>query len=317
MDGWQALIRDKGWQVLASDKLSGGFTGSLYRLHLRDEAGQDVRAVFKRFAPDRKAELAFYERVVPHLPSGVPKLYGIVPDEGILIEDAGTALKPIFIKSDLGRQRGLLERVVTVLADMHATLAVKSQLWLVEGIVTPYPFDSSIAFAQEALAELHRQIEQLAGVNEALLAELRMIESFFYPRYPDYVSDKQTFTHGDPHMENILLDAGRIRLIDWEYASLAVPERDLAILLQDVLDVRLHSFALTVFRQELAKRGWVITDDFERSFTACLLDNTLMMLGFELWKYRHGHLSKAEIETILPLKIAWIRNAYTRLKKED
>ncbi|ARU59890.1 hypothetical protein CBW65_01565 [Tumebacillus avium] len=316
MDRLQALIQEKGWELLTREQVQGGFTGSLFRLRLRDETGGELRAVYKQFAPGRSGELSFYERVVPLLPHGVPKLYGIVPEVGILIEEAGTALKPLFQKSGPAAKRELLAEVVTLLADLHASLAGASREWEAAGVVSPYPFHSSIDFAQDAFRELEAQKGRLPGVDEGLIAELREIEAFFYPRYPEYVAGQQTFTHGDPHMENILLDDGRIRLIDWEYASLAVPQRDLSILLQDVLDDELHVFALTAFRRELQQRGWAVTADFDRAFTACMLDNTLMMLGFELWKYRNGHLSQAEIEQILLHKTSWIRRAYLELKKE-
>jgi thiamine kinase-like enzyme len=316
MDGLQELLKEKGWHLVTQEEVTGGFTGALYRLRLLDEAGREVRAVYKRFAKGRNGELAFYERVVPHLPHGVPKLYGVVPGQGILIEEAGEALKPVFVTSDSEKQREILTAVVTLLADLHVSLEEKSQEWLKAGIASPYPFDSSIACAADAIRELGLQVGKLAGVDEKLLEELREIEAFFYPRYPDYVSGRQTFTHGDPHMENILLDRGRIRLIDWEYASLAVPQRDVSILLQDVLDQRFHEHALDVFRRELKRRGWEIEADFDRAFTACMLDNTLMMLGFEVWKYRSGHLSRKEMEAILKIKMNWIRRCYRELKKE-
>jgi spectinomycin phosphotransferase len=34
-------------------------------------------------------------------------------------------------------------------------------------------------------------------------------------------------THGEPHPENILRAAGKLHLIDWDTAGLALPERDL------------------------------------------------------------------------------------------
>ncbi|TCP53941.1 phosphotransferase family enzyme [Tumebacillus sp. BK434] len=316
MDRLQAWINEQGWELLAKQQVTGGYTGVLYRLRLRDERGGLVRAVYKQFAPGRDGELPFYERVVPLLPHGVPQLYGIVPGEGILIEEAGTALKPLFQNGSPAAKRELLERVVTLLADLHVSLAGPSAEWEQAGIVSSYPFHSSVEFAQDAFRELQEQVGRLPGVDDRLLAELREMEAFFYPRYPQYVGGQQTFTHGDPHMENILLDGGQIRLIDWEYASLAVPQRDLSILLQDVPEDSLHALALTVFRRELAKRGWAVTPDFDRAFTACMFDNTLMMLGFELWKYRNGHLSGAEIEQILPRKVGWMRRAYHELKKE-
>lgn len=316
MDELQQALAEMGWSLIEQERVVGGFTGTLYRLRLRDQVGAEVRAVYKRFAEGRDAERTFYQQVVPLLAHGVPRLYRIVAEKGLLIEDAGKSVKSIFRSGDAASQKEILAGIVALFAELHASLEQVSDAWRQDGLVSPYPFHSSIDFANEALVELDEQLGKLDGVDRALLAELREIASFFYPRYQRYVEGRQTFTHGDPHMENILHDGRQFRLIDWEYSSLAVPVRDVTILLQDVLDQSLHPFVLDLYRSEMEIRGWVFEADFDDAYTACMLDNTLMMLGFELWKYRQGHLKKAEIETILAIKCGWIRQCARKLKRE-
>ena len=201
----------------------------------------------------------------------------------------------------------MLRQATELLADLHAGLAEQAQSWLREGKTTVYPFHSSVQWAEEALQEL-------ATLDADVMRELRAIADWFYPQFPAWMSGRQAFTHGDPHMENILLDGGRYRLIDWEWSSVAVPQRDLAILLQDVLDEGLQGEAYAHYRQALSERGWdTESAGFHRAYVACLLDNTLMMLGWEAGKYKNGYLSREEFAEITRFKIELIRGCAAEL----
>jgi hypothetical protein len=346
--GLQNALARQRWQALSCTRLQGGYAASLYRMSLLDERGERREAVYKHFAPGRAEELGLYERIGPELPHGVPALLLRVDEEGgeqgMLIEYAGEVLKPVFEKADLGGKREMLRQVTELLADMHAGLADQAEAWVREGKTTVYPFHSSVQWAEDALAELEtlavgkvvlpEQVELtvavpgsvqdgvnragVAGLDMDVLGELRTIADWFYPQFPAWMSGRQAFTHGDPHMENILLDGDRYRLIDWEYSSTAVPQRDLTILLQDVLDAELQHEAYAHYRTALQARGWdTETPEFHRAYVACLLDNTLMMLGWEAGKYKKGFLSQEEFEVIARFKIELIRRCAAELGRKS
>lgn len=304
-EGLERLLVRLGWRAVSEAPIVGGYAAQLTRLTLRREDGVQLAAVYKKFDPQRVQELTLYRDILHGVPHAVPKLYGTVQEaeeQGILIEAAGSAAKPLFQKADRAGKQQMLRAMVEMLAALHVALATQSEEWLQAGLTAAYPFHSSVQWSEEALKELAWLAEEgLAGVSAELVAELGEIVERFYPQYPELMRGRATFTHGDPHMENILLDEGLYRLIDWEWACVAPPQRDLTILLQDVLEDELHEFALEVFR-----RHWEVD---EAAFHACLLDNTLMMLGWEIGKYRGGHLSLAELEPIVEAKVRWIRRS--------
>jgi thiamine kinase-like enzyme len=316
------LLARLGWKREAIEEIKGGYAAKLYRLQVVQEDGERLRVVYKQLAPERTAELGLYRELLREVPHGIPKLYGTVEDaeeQGILVEDAGDVLKPVFQQESLAGKKAILQAVVGVLAELHVTMERKSQEWLMTGKAGAYPFASSVEWGEQAVEQLEWLAGQgLFGVNGDVVEEVRGIVGAFYPRYPEWTQGRTTFTHGDPHMENVLLDRGHYRLIDWEWACVSLPQRDLSILIQDVLDTELHGFAWEVYVQELRQRGWQVLGEeqerFENGFVACLLDNTLMMLGWEIGKYRDGYVSAEEMEAILKAKVAWVRECWGRLE---
>ncbi|KEO81894.1 aminoglycoside phosphotransferase family protein [Tumebacillus flagellatus] len=300
-----------GWELLQSTPLSGGYAASLFALTLRDEHGKRIEAVYKRFDPARIAELELYRTLLPEVPHAVPAVYGVIDcagEQGLILEHAGVPVKSVFAKRDRAGQREMLRSLVDLLASLHLALLEKSEQWLAEGRVSTYPFESSAEWAETAVQELAWLAEQgMPGVHEETVREVQNMTAAFYPRYPEWAVGRLTYTHGDPHLENILWQNGQFRLIDWEWACVSLPQRDLAILLQDVLDDELHEEALEVFQRLLNPDDPV---QFRRAFCACLFDNTLMMLGWEIGKFRNGFLQADELNEILAAKLRWLRTTF-------
>jgi len=318
LDGVEHLVQELGWRVESIEHMPGGYAAELYRLKGWDRQGEAVDAVYKRFSSGRAQELPLYAKIASALPYGLPTLYGVVEEhdeQGILMEASGVVLKPVFQEQGIAEQQATLSSLVRMFAELHATFADQGATWLTEGVISTYPYHSSETWAQDSLKQLAFLADTgLGGVTAETVQEIEAMIGAFYPRYPEWTSGRQTFTHGDPHMENILLDQGQLRLIDWEYASLALPQRDLSILLQDVLGEDLHTYALRLYQAEMRERGWDVDPaTFAQGFTACLFDNTLMMLGWEIGKYRGGHLDLATLQTIVQHKLGWIRRAYDEL----
>lgn len=308
-------MQQLGWQVLSCERIVGGYAAEPFYIRARDADGREIAAVYKKLAPGRTTELALYP-ILGQVPHGVPQLYGVVEEadeQGILLEAAGVPLKGILQAAKRDEQERWLLRVTEMLAELHVQMAVQAARWLAAGVIGPYPYESSVQWGQDAVRELSWLVEQ--GLMEAqVVTDVRHMVAAFVPRYRDWTAGRTTFTHGDPHLENVLTDGAAVRLIDWEWACVAVPQRDLSILLQDVLDDALHAFAVAAFAEALRRRGWaVVEEEFETAWQACLFDNTLMMLGWEIGKYRDGHVSRAELEAIMTAKLRWLRQSYAAL----
>nr|WP_236587736.1 phosphotransferase [Tumebacillus amylolyticus] len=304
----------RGWELVESNPIRGGYAAELYRLTVRDETGQLREVIYKKFSPERNSELELYRTVLPEVPHAIPTLYGVVDEDGeqgLILEAAGVPVKAVFSEQDAQGKREMLRGLLELLANLHTSLQEKSQHWLAKGQVSSYPFESSAQWAEITVQELAGLTEHgKFGVDTELVREVRGMAAAFYPRYPEWAVGATTYTHGDPHLENILIQNGHTRLIDWEWACVSLPQRDLSILLQDVLEDELHEFALEVYQELVPISN---PSQFRTAFQACLFDNTLMMLGWEIRKYLDGHLTDAELARILPTKLRWLRTAYQSL----
>ncbi|HEU4965245.1 MAG TPA: aminoglycoside phosphotransferase family protein [Bacilli bacterium] len=310
------LLARNGFSVQEVVPIVGGYAAQLFRVTL----AQGERAVYKHFAEGRAEEVGLYERIIPQLSQTVPRLLGVVREQGqavgMLIEEAGAPLKQAYRQRPLLEKKSLLRATLDLLADLHVQLAEVSAVWVGEGITAVYPYASSEAWAREGLVQVEQGMAAgIRGLEERVLLELHDIAARFYERYPAWTAGATTFTHGDPHLENILLQDGRMRLIDWEWACVAIPQRDVAVLLQDVLEEELYEWAYGYYRTGMTLRGWHdVGESFEVGYRATTLDNTLMMLGWEIGKHLNGHLTKAEIEYIVDIKVARIRTNWMWLK---
>ncbi len=318
--GLQTWLADHGWTALSSERLTGGFSASLFALCMRSQYGAERNMIYKQFAPGRSDELYVYRQLIPRLGGYAPTALAFIdtPGElGILMDHAGIPVKSVLLMKDRAGRQAILTAAITWLADLHVRFAEHSQSWLQAGIIGLYPFQSSLAYAQEALQALTWLAEPRqprSVVDASTLSEISAMMEWFYPRYPDFMDGRTTITHGDPHLENLLFQHGRFCLIDWEYTAVAVPSRDLAILLQDVLDDDMRHSLRTTYWDQLRQNGWRVDEDaFEIGYQACLFDNTLMMLGWEVSKFRDGHLNQPELEVIVATKLRWLRECFRRL----
>ena len=318
--GLQTWLADHGWTVLSSEPLTGGFAASLFALCARSQSGAERNMIYKQLAPGRSDELHVYSHLLPKLGGYAPAALAFIDtprEQGILMDHAGATVKSLLLRKDRVGQQAILTAAITWLADLHVRYAERSQSWLQAGIVGLYPFESSWTYAKEALQALTWLVAPLRPgsiVDVYILSEIGAMMEWFYPRYPGFMAGRTTITHGDPHLENLLFWHGRFCLIDWEYTAVAVPSRDLAILQQDVLDDDMRLSLRTVYWDHLRQNGWRVDEDaFEIAYQACLFDNTLMMLGWEVSKFRNGHLNQSEIEVIVGTKLRWLRESFRRL----
>ncbi len=318
--GLQTWLSEHGWRARSVTPITGGYAATLYRLTLMDEFGEIKSAVYKKLAEGRANEAVFYKGALSATPELVPAIYGWVEtaDEiGILMEDCGVAFKSILRTVPQVERMAWQKRAVAWLADQHSHYEDRLPVMMAAGLPATYPVHSSVEWAQMAfdrLDELADAARPDIALAPADVLRVREMAAWFYPHYPAWLEGRVTLTHGDPHLENLLVADGRFRLIDWEAACVALPQRDLAVLLQDVLRASERTALETTYFDRLRLHGWdVDSQDFADSYAAFFFDNTLMMLGWEIHKFMTGHLSSAEIAAIVEVKLRWLDDAFARL----
>lgn len=316
--GLRLWLAEKSWTVVTWERMTGGFTSFVFRFRVRKKSGVELDAVYKQFSPGRTTEFNLYEGVLSTLIAYTPYMIASIheaDEKGVLMEDAGQSMKSIFALVDSARRMKLLEDAVKWLAQLHVTLEQKSQDWLSSGLLNEYHVTSAQVWSNDAVKGLTWLTEQgFNGIDVVQLAQIKDMVQRFYPSFADWLKGRSTLTHGDPHMENLLVHQGQFRLIDWEYSCVTVPQRDLTILLQDVLADELHQVARKTHWDYLRQHGWCVDDEsFETAYQACFFDNTLMMLGWEIFKFRQGFLSRMELECIVTTKIKWLYESFQYL----
>lgn len=317
----QKWFATRNWTVLRAGRLVGGFAAlAIYRIVALSPDCEQVSLIYKQMAPDRSNEWTIYESLSGALHDYMPHLFAQIQDpdgRGLLLEDVGEPLKHTLRRSGPRGQSSLTLQAVTWLTQMHIRFRERSQTWLRDGVLESYPVKSSMVWAEEALERVAWAAE--AGLGGVTVDDIRALErqaQLFYPQLEAWMQGPSTVTHGDPHLENLLVRGQTLTLTDWEFACVAVPQRDLTIFVQDILDDDLRGAAYSHFCSMLRNAGWLVDNEaFRVGWLACFFDNTLMMLGWEVFKYRQGHLACAKLEVIAAAKLQWLRDAFNELSR--
>jgi aminoglycoside phosphotransferase (APT) family kinase protein len=120
--------------------------------------------------------------------------------------------------------------VLELLIDLHAATDVASRHADVDDLALPHREDFREALSQVdsswTAGPYGERARALLSANEHSLRTLLVA----YERLATEVGghrDRMVITHGEPHAGNVLDLDGRYRLIDWDTARVAAPERDL------------------------------------------------------------------------------------------
>ena len=322
--GLSELLARLNWHILQVTEIKrqyevtpdiGAQPATLYRLKLKNEHGENIAAIYKLFADRRSQELDIYEQVYSEVPFLLPILYYVIrlpAEKGILLEDVGESLFPIFKAGTKEEKKNILKGLSTFLAELHIRLAEVSTIWLKKGLIADASSHPKRVWAEKALKELTLLAEQGLIVQQGwTIQEIQKIINFLYLYYSDLTAGPKTCSPGDLHMGNILLcGQDNYRLIDWEWASLALPQQDLATLLKDIWEDELHSFLLSAYQDELLKRGWVFEkDSFIKGFAVYMIEHTLMNFCWDIAKYKNKP-SKQKLTSLIITKTRWIKKYY-------
>ncbi len=121
-------------------------------------------------------------------------------------------------------------------------------------------------------------------------------------------SSPQVLTHEDPHFENIFYRDEWVWFIDWEWAAIASPLRDITILCQDLYDIGLIQFVRESYQEILKNNKLHIPSvDYLRDFNYLYIHHTTMMLAWEIEKYFQGHTTEEQVQVMINFKIREIK----------
>jgi hypothetical protein len=223
----ETRLKKFNWTLLEQEQLLGLHAGQLLRMTIFNENGQRVKIIYKEFAKERKNELEIYKNIPKSLEQLIPILKIIdEKPEAIILKDLGKSLKSSYhLKADEERKM-LLDCILQKLVNIHT---------VDYSITLPTHHLSSEWFDWAKL-----QLRILKKLNVAWFQSewLQVIEKAYYLfKLEDYqIRGVKTLTHGDPHLDNIFYNDEKIYFIDWEWATISSPVRDVTILLQDILD---------------------------------------------------------------------------------
>lgn len=321
-------IRSLGCDIVRMRARQGNFSALVFDVGVRpagNPRGPERRLVYKQPPPDRTGEIDLIRLLRPELGRWLPDIAGLFEERpaAIVTAYAGEPLvrsKPLFPRNAAMRRK-LLEKAALHLADLHLGTAAAAERWAAEGRVAPYAYARDWADRTvDRLAELSadpRFGAAAGGVVSAREADAvsDIVESF-YAGYSDRaMRGPRVLTHGDPHWGNVLSDGTRITLIDWEWCNVASPMRDAAILLQEEPEPSIFRHIVSVHANALLQGGLRCSrSDLMHDFYRMMVDNALMMLGWEAGLCLRGLLTPAQFRASFRQKFERAAQLWDRIR---
>jgi hypothetical protein len=297
-------VRELGYEVMRCMEKHGSFAARIFEVQALEADGVAAKLIYKLPPEDRRNEAALFRSLGGELAEWAPRIAGSFIEEpsALITYDAGEPVLQHFRSSSNEKKKQLLRAIVRRLAALHAATASSAEEWVRLGLLQPYPF--STAWAENA-AERLILLEQRGFPFEtrSLVEDVCAVAETFYPHYASSLRCPTVVTHGDLHMGNITDNGERLTFIDWEWANAATPVRDVAILLQDVEDDSLARYCWETYAAALAESGYEQPrSELENDLYRMLLDNTIMMIAWDVELYFMGEKREAELVRSLEVK---------------
>jgi hypothetical protein len=243
----ESRVKQLDWTLLERSKITGLHSGNISRITIMDKQKNSRKLIYKELAVERKNELNIYKKLLAHLNSLMPDILIIDSQpEAMFIQDLGTPIKKSFQSKSTAEKRILLDKIMLSLLSLHSGFDVSTVSYKELPHHEPTSEWFSWAVSQfTKLADRHVSWYQADWLQIVKETEHIITTNSHSPR------SHLTLTHGDPHLENIFLQDGTIYFIDWEWAAVAPPGRDITILLQDVYDKDLANYVQQKYFQLL------------------------------------------------------------------
>lgn len=270
-----------------------GQTGATYRLTVDYRSPTDLPSTFVAKLPAQDdsvragvtlgylSEVAFYARVAHRTRVPVPRCHhSAVNEDGsefvLLLDDLEPARPGDQVA---GCDESVARRALTALAGLHGpTWCDPAWLTLSVGAM-PMPGDTAAAEGLGQVTAMAAPIT-LARFGEALdAADRDTLGAALDLVTPWLLTDtgRYSLMHGDYRLDNLLFDADRTFVVDWQTLGIGLPARDLAYFLGTCLEPDLRAASevrlVEAYHAELLRHG---VRDYDRA--ACLRDYRLGML---------------------------------------
>lgn len=301
MSYMERRLREMNLEILSLKEIGGAHAGNIYRVEAMGESdGERTRYIYKEFAQGRNKEVDIHMNIADVLRpfNRVVDIWEDSP-QAMFMLDLGETLKIGFESRQMEEKRRFIEEVLKRLASLHETSSVQAASKL------PVHRLSS-EWRDWCLEQLMKLCKRKPWARSEWIKVIE--EAYEQLGIPHYQwKCPAVITHGDPHLENVFHIDEEVWLIDWEWAAIGSPLRDVTILMQDLYDDELISFVPECYRKYVKERGIDLQDDdFWSDFNYLYIDHLAMMLGWEVEKYFQGYLSEEGILRIIEWKIGEI-----------
>jgi len=307
-----------GYAIVEMKRKSGPFAATVFDLTLSRDGGAPERYVYKQPPPDRTGEFELYEAMPDELAAWLPPLAETFREApcALLLRYVGEPLLEAGSRAaQSGAERGRrLSTAAAKLAELHLATESLAERWVRERILPPYAY--SREWADWTISQLERAARRdMPALDERRTAAVAAVADSFYAGYgPDAMRGAPVFTHGDPHWGNVLVQDGRVSLIDWEWCRAATPMRDVAILLQEEPDDRIAERIAAEHAERLAQGGHRADPAaLAHDFRYMMIDNSLMMLGWDVELLLRGERSLERTRAAAAVKASRILTFWNRM----
>jgi aminoglycoside/choline kinase family phosphotransferase len=239
---------------LSCEKLGGDASDrNYYRLHL-NRSGTDLPetlVVMELQSAFSGQELPFINilHTLERSGLGVPGLYGIDPDQGlVLLEDLGDEILQEKIRGqNPDRVESLYHEALDIVVKMQCDLVPSSRCVAFETAFTVEKFVWELNFFR---------VHYIEGLLEKRIHpnDRKAMDRLFLWLSSLMDGENKVFTHRDFHSRNLIYHAGMLKMLDFQDARMGLSQYDVASLLRDsyvVLDDVLMESLLDYYVSEL------------------------------------------------------------------
>ncbi|QHT46364.1 phosphotransferase [Bacillus sp. SB49] len=288
------------WVPLHIECITGAHAGDIFRFEIINQNEEKKKFIYKEFAEGRNNEIEVYKKLENHLQplTKLVKWYESNP-QAILMVDLGRPLKDDFMELPLHSKKKSIVSILQRLSYLYSLKVDQTALTLDTHSIT-YEWSDWAIEQLKLLNARHEWASDWSKFIEYAYQKLKL---------GDYkVRGPLTLTHGDPHLENVFSYDNEVWFIDWEWAAIGSPLRDITILLQDVYEEELVQYTYRAYKELLDSKKILISNDaYRRDFHHLYIDHTTMMLAWEIDKYFQGYTSEARIKEIVEFKMKEIK----------
>ncbi|MCI3922324.1 phosphotransferase [Paenibacillus sp. TRM 82003] len=306
----KSRVGSLGYDIIDLRKRQGPFASSVYDLVVADApGGEPSRVIYKETSSAREDEARLFSRLGAELSDWTPGVLHcfLEPPFALLMRYGGEP----FLHSHPPRPASadarcsLLSHVSERLGQLHLRTERDAERWVREGIVPAYRY--SREWADWSIARLDLlEAEGTPALEPGEVRELEGTLERFYARYDERsMRGPRVMTHGDTHWGNVIRLAPEepATFIDWEWHNVSTPMRDISILLLEEPDEDVFDRVAELHMDRLLLGGYSgMREALLGDFARMMVDNALMMLGWDAELYVRGERTLDELRAAAALK---------------